>query len=86
MRGFARTDRFRKCYKRLPTNIQKKVNRQLYHLAADIRHPSLSAKKIQGRDDIWEARVDIHHRMTFQVNDEVITLRAVGPHDLLKKP
>jgi mRNA interferase RelE/StbE len=86
MKGFSRTDRFRKCYKKLPTTIRKKTRRQLRHLAEDIRHPSLYAKKIQGRADIWEARVDIHHRMTFQINDECIILRAVGPHDILKKP
>jgi hypothetical protein len=31
------------------------------HLAADIRHPSLYAKRIRGREGIWEARVDVHH-------------------------
>ena len=86
MRELERTDRFKKLYKRLPTSIKKKVKRQLKFLAEDIRHPSLYAKKIRGRETIWEARVDIHHRMTFQIVDGRIILRGIGPHDVLKRP
>ena len=86
MRAFVRTHRFKKLYRKLPSAIQKKVKRQLGHLAEGMWHPSLHAKKIQGREDVWEARVDLHHRMTFQIEDNQIILRGVGPHDLLKKP
>jgi mRNA-degrading endonuclease RelE of RelBE toxin-antitoxin system len=86
MRELARTDRFKKLYERLPTSIKKKVKRQMRFLAEDIRHPSLYAKKMSGREGVWEARVDVHHRMTFQIVGDRIILRAVGPHDLLKKP
>ncbi len=86
MRTFVRTDRFKKLCKKLPTSIQKKVKRQVRHLAKDIRHPSLRAKKVQGTEYVWEARVDLYHRMTFQIDNDQIILRGVGPHDLLKKP
>ena len=86
MRELERTDRFKKLYKRLPGSIRKKVKRQLEFLAEDVRHPSLYAKKMRGRGGIWEARVDFHHRLTFRMTGDRIILRAVGPHDLLKKP
>jgi mRNA-degrading endonuclease RelE of RelBE toxin-antitoxin system len=86
MRELARTDRFKKLYRKLPESIKKKVKRQLGFLAEDTRHRSLYAKKMSGREGIWEARVDFRHRMTFQIAGDRIILRAVGPHDLLKKP
>ena len=84
MRELVRTDRFKKLYRKLPEAIRKKVKRQLRALAEDVGHPSLHTKRIKGREDIWEARVDIHHRMTFHMTGDRVTLRAVGPHDVLK--
>jgi hypothetical protein len=31
-------------------------------------------------------RVDYHHRLTFQVLDDIIVFRKVGSHDVLKRP
>jgi mRNA-degrading endonuclease RelE of RelBE toxin-antitoxin system len=81
-----RTKTFKQQYRKLPESIQKKVDRQLGYLVADLRHPSLVAKRVKGTDDIWEGRVDIHHRFTFQLHDELIVLRKVGPHDMLRQP
>ena len=55
-------------------------------LITDWRHPSLSSKKMKGHPDIWEARVDYHHRITFQVAHDTLVLRTVGAHDTLKQP
>jgi len=54
-------------------------------LADDLRHPSIRAKKIQGADDIWEGRIDKFHRFTFEIRNDEIILRAIGPHDITKK-
>jgi mRNA-degrading endonuclease RelE of RelBE toxin-antitoxin system len=86
MRHLERTERFRKLFKRLPVTLRKKVIRQLRVLAGDIRQPSLNAKKMRGRQGIWEARIDYRHRVTFQIVGDRIVLRAVGPHDVLKNP
>jgi hypothetical protein len=52
-----------------------------------MNHPSLRTKKIKGREDIWEARIDLHYRMTFEIEAETIFLRVVGHHDeVLKNP
>lgn len=80
-----RSDSFKKEYRRLPTDIQKKVDRQLGFLSHDFRYPSLHTKKVKGVDGVWEARVDLHNRITFQVTAGEIQLRHVGPHDILKK-
>lgn len=76
---------FRKDYARLPTKIRKKVDRQINTLTIDFRHPSLNVKKMRGKGDYWEARVDYKHRLTFQIHNDIIVLRAVGSHDVLKK-
>jgi mRNA-degrading endonuclease RelE of RelBE toxin-antitoxin system len=79
--------RFRRAYRELPQNIQKKVDKQIGFLSEDMRHPSLHTKKIKGKEGIWEARIDIHHRLTFQIVEDTIFLRIVGNHDeVLKSP
>jgi len=78
---------FRATYQELPSAIQKKVDRQLALLAEDFRYPSLHTKKIKGREGIWEARVDLHYRLTFEIAEDTIILRVVGNHDeVLKNP
>jgi len=78
---------FRKSYKDLPQYIQTKVDKQIEILEANYLYPSLHTKKIKGKEDIWEARVDIHYRMTFEIIDNTIYLRTVGNHDdVLKNP
>lgn len=58
--------------KKQSASIKKRVKRQLKFLSTDIRHPSLYAKKMKGTEHIWEARIDYHHRMTFQVDEDRI--------------
>ncbi|MEW6095054.1 MAG: cytotoxin [bacterium] len=79
--------RFQRAYQNLPDEIQKKADRQITFLAKDLLHPSLHSKKIKGKENIWEARVDLHHRMTFEIIEDTIYLRVVGNHDeVLKFP
>lgn len=81
-----RTDIFLRQYRFLPLYIQKKADRQIVRLLADLRHPGLYAKKMMGQDDIWEARIDYHHRFTFQIVDDLVVLRRIGSHDILRTP
>lgn len=83
---FKRTERFKKKYKSLPAAIQKATLKQLEMLAADNRHPSLNIKKMQGTPNIWECRITKAYRLTFEIEGDVILLRNIGPHDILKKP
>jgi mRNA-degrading endonuclease RelE of RelBE toxin-antitoxin system len=78
---------FKKAYRKLPADVQNKVDRQIGMLTSDFRHPSLHTKKIKGRSGIWEVRVDDFYRLTFEVIEDTIFLRVVGNHDdVLKKP
>jgi mRNA-degrading endonuclease RelE of RelBE toxin-antitoxin system len=82
------TDRFIELYKNLPKSIRKKINRQIQLLAENPRHPSLQTKPIQGTNGIFEARIDINYRLTYErLPDDSLLLRVVAKHDdALKKP
>jgi mRNA-degrading endonuclease RelE of RelBE toxin-antitoxin system len=82
------TDRFIELYKNLPKSIRKKINRQIQLLAENPRHPSLQTKPIQGTNVIFEARVDINYRHTYErLPGDTLLLRVVAKYDdALKKP
>lgn len=65
---------------KLPLNIQKKTEKQFTFLISDYRYPSLHTRKMGG-GDVFEARIDIHYRFTFQVDGENIYILTIGPHD-----
>lgn len=65
---------------KLPRSIQKKTHRQFSFLISDYRHPSLFSRKMGGQN-IFEARIDIHYRFTFQIEEENIYILTIGPHD-----
>ncbi|HEX7555081.1 MAG TPA: hypothetical protein VF338_00550 [Leptolinea sp.] len=82
------TDRFIALYASLPPSIRKKVDRQISLLADNLRHPSLQTKTIQGTNGIYEARVDLNYRLTYErLPGDILLLRVVAKHDeALKKP
>ncbi|NNN05473.1 MAG: cytotoxin [Elusimicrobia bacterium] len=81
-------DKFRDLYRKLPSAVRRKALRQIHRLSKDQRHPSLQVKRIQGTAGIWEARVDIRYRMTFEIaGGDTIVLRVIGDHDeALRRP
>jgi mRNA-degrading endonuclease RelE of RelBE toxin-antitoxin system len=76
---------FIKDYAKLPSAQRQKLDRQLIFLKEGITHPGLNARKMAGQD-LWEARIDYHYRMTFALKGEVIELRRVGTHEIYRKP
>jgi mRNA-degrading endonuclease YafQ of YafQ-DinJ toxin-antitoxin module len=57
------------------------------NLSMKMRHPSLHTKKIKGREGIWETRIDLHYRLTFEIIEDTIFLRVTGSHDeVLRNP
>ena len=79
-------DPFLRQYAKLPADVRKKVDRQVDYLSKDIRHPGIRAKKVANALDIWEARVDLHVRMTFRIEGDTLVFRKVGSHDMLRNP
>ena len=74
------TLRFRKQYQQLSIERQAKLDKQLGFLLANLRHPSLRAKKYDEANDIWQARVDDGYRFYFQIDGETYLLLSIIPH------
>lgn len=66
---------------KLPKDIQRKANKQFTFLLSNFRHPSLRTRKMGG-SNMYEARIDIHYRFSFQVEGENIYILVIGPHDV----
>ncbi len=81
------TDRFQRAYNELDDDAAERVKKAIRLLAADPRYPGLRVKKMQGTENIWEARASRSLRPTFEMHGDLIVLRNVGAHDVtLKKP
>jgi len=74
------TKKAEKGYIRLPVLVQKKCDKQFLLLLSDYKHPSLRARKMSGTD-VFEGRVDYHHRFTFSVEAGDVNILSIGPHD-----
>lgn len=82
-----RTGRFKKAYGDLNEAERRQAQKALRLLVASVSHPSLQVKKIQGTNHIWEARVSLAIRLTFEIAEGRLILRNIGKHDAtLKKP
>lgn len=79
--NFIETTHFKRAYKSLPEEVKSRVKETLRTLAVNIKHPSLHSKKIKGAKDIWEARIGLDYRITFQIIKDYFILRNVGHHD-----
>ena len=78
------TPPFTRDFQALPHEVRARAEKALRLLVENPRHPSLRAKKMQGVEDIWEARVSLSHRITYQLAENTLTLRRIGTHDILK--
>jgi len=75
------TERFLRAYRSLQGDDVRMVEKALRKLAADPRYPGLRVKKMQGQQDMWEARASESLRLTFEMHGDVLLLRNVGAHD-----
>lgn len=79
--------KFVRAYDRLTPEVQKRVDRALRLLDENWRHPGLRAKRLSGHRDIFYARVDRDHRITYERRGDLLVLRNVGHHaEALKNP
>ncbi len=77
---------FGRDYKELPREIRILLAKKFSLLLNNMRHPSLRAKKMEGQEDIWEARITKGYRFTFQKEEYGYLLRRAGSHDILRNP
>ncbi len=81
------TERFKRRYRSLTQEDQKRIQKALRKMADDLRNPALRVKRIQGTSKIWEARASRFLRIIFEGEGEYLILRNVGPHDAtFRKP
>lgn len=77
---------FEKAFAKLPKDIRETVYQKIELLLTNPAHPSLQVKKMKGTQTIWEMRLSLSHRVTFEIGEESILLRKIGAHDILRNP
>lgn len=78
---------FRRDYNALPQNAQKKFQKQINILQVHgVTYRGLGARKMMHREEVWQARVDIHYRFTFQMQGDKMLLRRIGTHEIYRNP
>ena len=81
------TTSFDRNSRRKPRDLQKRLWEKVALLQEDHRYPSLRAKRVRGTDRIWEASIDMAHRITFEfTEDDGILLRNCNGHEVLERP
>jgi len=83
--AFVLTERFRRAYRSLTAEEQKRVQNALRRMSEDLRHPGLRIKRVRGRQSIWEVRASRALWLTFEVEGDKIVLRIVGSHAATSK-
>ena len=90
---YRRTERFRRAFKNLPSDIQEKVFKAFGVFKQNPRHSSLMIRKMYSLEEIWEGRIDQQYRFTFHYDMDEITgeaiciFRNIDSHDAcLKHP
>ncbi len=73
-------------FARLSNQLKDRAEKSIRLLLDDPRHPSLRLKRMQGAERIWEARITRAYRITLQMSGEVLILRRIGTHDVLREP
>jgi mRNA-degrading endonuclease RelE of RelBE toxin-antitoxin system len=67
-------------YDKLSAHKQALVDKQIFHLLENIRYPSLRAKKYDGEENVWQARVDGGYRFYFKINGDMYVILAIVKH------
>ena len=67
-------------YRALPSQIQKRVDKQFEFLLQDLHYPSLHAKKYDESRDVWQGRVDRDYRFYFRIDSDLYVILAIMKH------
>ena len=64
-------------------NLKSKFIRAFRFLSTDMSHPSLCVETVKAPgSSFYRARVDLNHRVHFEVRGDYYLILAVGPHRL----
>lgn len=74
------TAAFERAYEKAPERIRRAFDKQVRLLGADLRHPSLRAKKYDESRGIWQARVTRGWRLYFTIETDTCYLLDMISH------
>ena len=74
------TERFDRSLRQAPTAVQRTFWKQAGFLLSNPNHPSLRAKKYEGVNDIWQARVNRNWRFYFRIIGDKYHLVDITTH------
>jgi mRNA interferase RelE/StbE len=74
------TGRAAREYESLPPALQRRADKQFSFLAANLRHPSLDAKKYDESRGVWQARVTRGYRFYFTIDGDTCTILTLTKH------
>ena len=80
------TSNFDEHFANKPKKLQDITRRKITLLANYPAHPSLRVHRIEGTFRVWEAYIDMGHRLTFEYSEGRIVLRNNNGHEILKRP
>ncbi len=69
-----------KDYAAAPLQVRKALGKQLSFLLANLRHPSLHAKKYSEGEDLWQGRVTRDWRFYFKIDGDEYIILSIIPH------
>ena len=96
---YQRSARFKAAANKLPAEIQAKVRKAFNLFRDNPHHPSLGIKKVKGLEGVWEGRIDVFYRFTFEYidnpnfneetddegNKTVCLFRNIGRHEIVSE-
>jgi mRNA-degrading endonuclease RelE of RelBE toxin-antitoxin system len=74
------TKRLLKSYTAAPEEVRRAFHKQVQLLLANLRHPSLHAKKYDEARDVWQARINRDWRFYFTISDDTYEIVGMKPH------
>lgn len=74
------TPKFDLAYRKLPREIQDRIEKTIDQLRNDPHHPSLRTHRRRG-EDRWQARVTRSYRVYFEMEGDVIRLLHITAHE-----
>ncbi len=79
-----RTSHFKRCFKKLSSENQNRVDAAIRMFAENPYHPSLQTSKLSPKSKgMWYIRASRSLRITFTWDEENVMLRTVGTHDII---
>lgn len=75
------TERFRKCFARLPVPIQRQAHKSYQLFKENPKHPSLRFKQVHNIEPVYSVRVNREYRALSVKNGDALIWFWIGDHE-----